>query len=151
MLRIHYITSCYTSSRFFENQPDEICGDLSEKGSKDRFCGRDKLQNHANEVKGKEKNKERGRRKEGKRKTAMVALLVFIMATLEIWPKKKTVGRKGPFAVNVFKNPARNVIVIAKRIFFCEYQIVTPLLFRFKLKSFGADKLLPVCPQPEVT
>ena len=39
----------------------------------------------------------------------MVALLVVIMATLEIWPKKKTVGRKGPFAVNVFKNPARNV------------------------------------------
>ena len=108
MLHIYYITSCYTSSRFFENQPNEICGDLSKKGSKDRFCGRDKLQNHANEVKGKEKNKERGGRKEEKRKTAMVALLVFIMATLEIWPKK-TGGRKGPFDVNVFKNPARNV------------------------------------------
>ena len=43
----------------------------------------------------------------------MVALLVFIMATLEIWPKKKRKdekdGRKGPFAVNVFKNPARSV------------------------------------------
>ena len=92
MLHIYYITSCYTSSRFFENQPNEICGDLSKKGSKDRFCGRDKLQNHANEVKGKEKNKERGARKEEKRKTAMVALLVFIMATLEIWPKKKKLG-----------------------------------------------------------
>ena len=92
MLHIYYITSCYTSSRFFENQSNEICGDLSEKGSKDRFCGRDKLQNHANEVKGKEKNKERGGRKEEKRKTAMVALLVFIMATLEIWPKKKKLG-----------------------------------------------------------
>ena len=39
----------------------------------------------------------------------MVVLLVFIMATLEIWPKKRIVGRKGPFAGNVFKNPARNV------------------------------------------
>ena len=36
----------------------------------------------------------------------MVALLVFIIATLEIW-HKKTVGRKGPSGDNVFKNPAR--------------------------------------------
>ena len=39
----------------------------------------------------------------------MVALLVFIIATLEIafWPKK-TVGRKtDPFGDNVFKNPGR--------------------------------------------
>ena len=33
----------------------------------------------------------------------MVALLVFIMATLE----KKNVGHKSPFSGNVFKNPTR--------------------------------------------
>ena len=54
---------------------------------------RDQLQNHANEGKGKEKKKERGGRKE-KRKTVMVALLVFIMATLKIWPKKKMLDKK---------------------------------------------------------
>ena len=39
----------------------------------------EKLQNHRNERKGKEKKKERGEEKK-----AMVALLVFIMAALEI-------------------------------------------------------------------
>ena len=52
------------------------------------FSGCDKPQNHTNEGKGKEKKKERGGRKEEKRKTAIVALLVFVMGTLEIWPKK---------------------------------------------------------------
>ena len=56
---------------------------------------RDQLQNHTNEGKGKEKNKERGGRKEEKRKKEMVALLVFIMATLEIvFGRKKAVGPK---------------------------------------------------------
>jgi len=41
---------------------------LSEKASKGRFFGPDKLQNHTNEGKGKEKNKEQGERNEEKRK-----------------------------------------------------------------------------------
>ena len=49
------------------------------------FFGPDKLQNHRSEGKGKEKKKERGGRKEEKRKKAMVALLVFLMATLKIF------------------------------------------------------------------
>ena len=57
---------------------------MSKRASKGRFLKPDKLQNHSNEVKGKEKKKERGEGKEEKRKKAMVALLVFIMATLEI-------------------------------------------------------------------
>ena len=57
---------------------------MSERASKGRFLKPDKLQNHSNEVKGKGKKKERGEGKEEKRKKAMVALLVFIMATLEI-------------------------------------------------------------------
>ena len=79
------------SSRFFENQPNEICSHLSEKASKGRFLKPEKLQNHSNEGKGKEKKKERGEGKEEK----MVALLVFIIATLKnsFWPKK-TVRRK---------------------------------------------------------
>ena len=36
----------------------------------------------------------------------MAALLVFIMATLEI-PEKKLLDIKGPFGSNVFKTPAR--------------------------------------------
>ena len=43
-----------------------------------------KLQYHTNEGKGKEKEKERGEGKEEKEKKAIVTLLVFIMATLDI-------------------------------------------------------------------
>ena len=62
------------------------------------------LQNHSNEEKGTEE----------KREKAMVALLVFIMATLVYFVAEKKKGRKietleakGPFGGNVFKNPAR--------------------------------------------
>ena len=47
------------------------------------FFKPEKLQNHSNEGKGKEKEKERGEGKEETKKKAMVALLVFIIATLE--------------------------------------------------------------------
>ena len=68
----------YISSRYFEKQPNKICSHLSEKASKGRFLNSEKLQNHVNKGKGKEKKKERGEEKK-----AMGALLVFIMATLE--------------------------------------------------------------------
>ena len=49
--------------------------------------------------------KERARRKKGlEEKKAMVALIVFIMATLG----KKLLDTKGPFGGNVFKNLHRN-------------------------------------------
>ena len=67
------------SSRFFENQPNEICSHLSVKASKGRFLNPEKFQNHSNEGKGDEKNKERG-----EEKIAMVAILGFMIATLEI-------------------------------------------------------------------
>ena len=63
---------------------------MSEKASKGKFLGLDKLQNHNNEGKGKKKKKERGGRKEEKRKKAMIPLFVFIKATLGI-----VFGRKG--------------------------------------------------------
>ena len=56
----------------------------------------EKLQNHSNEGKGKEKKKERGEVKGGEEKKAMVALLI---ATLD--------DAKGQFVDNVNKNPAR--------------------------------------------
>ena len=79
---------------------------MSEKASKGRFLKREKLQNHSNEGKGKEKKKERGEGKEEMKKKGMVAHLVFIMATLGLWPKKLLDG-KGPFGGNVFKYAAR--------------------------------------------
>ena len=56
------------SSRFFEDQPREICSHLSKKEPKGRFLKPEKLQNHSNKGKGKEKKKERGEGKEEKRK-----------------------------------------------------------------------------------
>ena len=53
--RILFEIYIYISSRFFLNQPNEICSHLSEKLSKRRFLKADKLQNHTNEGKGKEK------------------------------------------------------------------------------------------------
>ena len=55
------------------------------------------------EGKGKEKRQDRGEGKEEKRKTVMVALLLFMIATLA----EKTVGRKRSIwrGDNVLKNP----------------------------------------------
>ena len=52
------------------------------------FLKAEKLQNHCNEGKGKEKKKERGEGKEEKKKKSVVALLVCIIATLEILAEK---------------------------------------------------------------
>ena len=61
---------------------------FSEKASKGSFLKPDNVQNHSNEGQG--KKEERG---EGKK--AMVALLVFIMATLEIvFGRKKLLDGK---------------------------------------------------------
>ena len=103
-----YVCMC---SRFFENQPNEICSHLSEKPSKGRFLKPDKLQNHTNEGKGKEKKERARRKKGGEEKKAMVALLVFIMATLEIVLRPKLLGGRGLFGDNVFKNLARCMFV----------------------------------------
>ena len=86
----------YISSRFFENQPNEICSHLSEKASKSRLLGPDELQTHSIKRKGERKRAERKKGGEETKK-AMVALSVFLMATLKIvFGRKKviTVGRK---------------------------------------------------------
>ena len=72
------------------------------------FLKPEKLQNHSNGEKGKEKKQERGEGKEeNEKKKAIVALLVFIIATLELVFGQKTLSDvKGPLGDNVFKNPA---------------------------------------------
>ena len=81
----------FISSRFLKINLTKICSHLREEASKGRFFGPDKLQNHTNEQKRKEKKKERV----GAEKKAMASLLVFMMAILEVvFGRKKTVGRK---------------------------------------------------------
>ena len=83
------------SSRLFENQPNEICSHLSEKASKGMFPMPEKLQNHSNEGKLRKGEKE-------KKKKAMVALLIFIIATST---------QKVHLAIKLQKNPARYVYI----------------------------------------
>ena len=60
------------------------------------------------------KEKERRRIKErGEEKKAMVALLVFIMATLTIvFGRKKLLDPNDPFGGNLFKSPARYIFYL---------------------------------------
>ena len=59
-------------------------------------------------------NERARRRKDGEEKKAMVALLVFIIATSfgdSFWPKT-LLDAKGPFGDNIFKTPARHNVDI---------------------------------------
>ena len=60
-------------------------------------------------MKEKERRKVRGEGKEAKKKEAMVALLVFIIATFSAFGRKELFDAKGPFGDNVSKNPARSI------------------------------------------
>ena len=51
----------------------------------------------------------RGEGKEAKKKEAMVALLVFIIATFSAFGRKELFDAKRPFGDNVVKNPARSI------------------------------------------
>ena len=96
----------YISRRFFENQPNKIRSPLSEKASKGRFREPEKLQNHINEGKGKEKKKERGEEKKSNGCT-----LSFYNGYLTIvFGRKKLLDPNGPFGGNLFKSPARYFI-----------------------------------------
>ena len=66
----------YISSRFFENQPDEICSHLSEKASKGRFLTPENG-SKITVTKEKERRKRKSEEKERRRrKKEMAALLV---------------------------------------------------------------------------
>ena len=60
-------------------------------------------------MKEKERRKVRGEGKEAKKIKAMVALLVFIIATFSAFGRKELCDAKGPFGDNVIKNPARSI------------------------------------------
>ena len=95
------------SSRFFENQPNEICSHLCENALKP-----EKLQSHSNEKKGEGEKKERGEGKEEKKKKNNGCSLSFYISFFgdRFWPKK-LLDTKGPFGHNVIKNPARYIDV----------------------------------------
>ena len=104
-------------SRRFENESNEICSHLSEKGSKGRvFFAPDEVANRTNE------ERERGGKEDhftflgncpptpplsqkgGEEKKAMVALLIFIMATLSLWPKRNCLPEEVHLAVTFSKS-----------------------------------------------
>ena len=80
-----YLLITDMSSRFFENQPNEICSHLRDKASKGTFLKPEKLQNHSNEEKGKEKRKSEEKERRRREKSNG--------CTLSFWPEK-TVGHK---------------------------------------------------------
>ena len=92
---------------FWKSQT-KICSHLREKASKGRFfgIGPDKLQNHTNEQKGKEKKKERGG-EEKKQRFTLSFYDGYFGDFGEFLAGKKLLDAKGPFGDNVFKNPAR--------------------------------------------
>ena len=71
------------------------------------FLKPEKLQNHSKEGEGTEKKKERGEGKKEKKRKAMVALLVVIIATLEILAEKNCFTQKVHLAITLSKTAAR--------------------------------------------
>ena len=75
------------------------------------FLKPEKLQNHSNKGKGNEKKKA-GRRKGGEEKKAMVALLVFKIATLEIvFDRRKNCWTQKVLDIQVFKNTQNSLFI----------------------------------------
>ena len=90
--------------------------------SKGMFLTPEKLQNHNNEGKGKERKKERGEGKDQKKKSNGCTLSFYNSYFREsFWPKK-LFDAKGPFGDYVIKNPARfklRTIFFHTKIGFC--------------------------------
>ena len=79
------------------------------------FLKPEKLQNHSNERKGKEKKKERGEGKEGEGNKSNGCTLSFYNSYFGevalVFGRKKLFDAKGPFGDNVIKNAARYVYI----------------------------------------
>ena len=71
----------------------------------------------------------------------MVALLVFIMATLEIG-QKKCWTQKGPFGDNVYKDPARYLCMALYPYVKLMYPYVKLWLYLFSLRE-ATDMMVP--------
>ena len=101
-IHIHFIRPCYCVfiyvcicvhlTNFLKtNLTKLVVNCMSERSSKGRFLQPGKLQNHSNEVKGKEKKKERGEGKEEKRKKQWFRCYFWLL-----------------WRFHVFKNPVRH-------------------------------------------
>ena len=108
-------------NRFFENQPNEICGQkagfLRPRSSKITVTKEKERR--------KRKREERERRRRAK---SMAALVVFIIATLEIiFGRETQLDETGPFGDNVFKNPARckRTTIVAETGFELSHQTIS--------------------------
>ena len=112
----------------FWKQPNEICGDLSEMRQKTGFlCA---ISSRITLTKEKEGEKERARRKKGREeKNSNGCTLGFYNGYFKDLAEKKLLDEKVHLPVTFSKIRLEMFkwnTVIAKRIFFYEYQIVTP-------------------------
>ena len=98
------------SSRFFENQPDEICSHLSEKASKGRFL--DCREAPKITVRRKRNGeKERARRKKGGKEKKSNGYTLRICNSY-FGGKKKLLDAKGPFGDYLFKKSGQIYIAV---------------------------------------
>ena len=95
-----------------ENQPNEICSNLTEKASKGRFLTPENG-SKITVTKEKERRKRKsdgGDQERRRRKKSNGCTLSFYNELLDIvFGRKKLLDGKGPFDDNVFKNPARYI------------------------------------------
>ena len=96
----------YTSTRFFENQPNEICSQRRQKAC--LLSPRSSKITVTMEIKGKEKKQGRGEGKEKKEKKSNSCTISFYNSYFGVsfWPKNTVRRRLG---YNVFKNPAKHI------------------------------------------
>ena len=95
------------SGRFFKTNLTKCAVIWVKKRQKGRFRKPEKLQNHSNEGKRKEKKKERGEGKEKRKKQWLHS--EFSNGYFGYFRPKKLLDAKGQFGDNVIKNPARNI------------------------------------------
>ena len=101
----HWPALVFTSSRFFENQPNKICNHLNEKASKGSFLG--PINSKITLTKEKERRKRKSEEEERGRREKSNGYIVD-------WRKKNCCTEIVPFGRNVFKNPARHIMKIKK-------------------------------------
>ena len=78
----------------FKNEPNEICRNLIEKGSKDGFFAPDKIKNHTCEKKEKRnRNSEEGEKRRREKSNGSLHPYFYNVYFRSFWPKKLLEGR----------------------------------------------------------
>ena len=99
-------------SDFLKTNPTKFAVIWVKRRQKARFLNPRSFKITVTKEKERRKRKSEEKERRGRKKKAMVALLVFIIATLEIvFGRKKLLDAKGPFGDDVFKNPARYIYI----------------------------------------